>query len=67
MITDDEAWIYVYDVETFQQSSEWRSKNEPKSKKGQLNPSVVLRIVYCIKMCENVVFLLVWVNFDQMV
>ena len=31
--TDDETWVYEYDVETAQQSSEWRLPNEPKPKK----------------------------------
>ena len=30
IITGDETWVYEYDVETVQQSSEWRPKNEPK-------------------------------------
>ncbi|KAJ8938348.1 hypothetical protein NQ318_000140, partial [Aromia moschata] len=32
-ITGDETWVYEYDVETAQQSSEWRAKNEAKPKK----------------------------------
>ena len=33
IITGDKMWVYEYDVETAQQSSEWRTKNEPKPKK----------------------------------
>lgn len=33
--TDDETWVYAYDVETAQQPSEWRFKYEPKRKKKQ--------------------------------
>ena len=33
IITGDETWVYEYYVETSQQSSEWRAKNEPKPKK----------------------------------
>ncbi|KAJ8938490.1 hypothetical protein NQ318_020806 [Aromia moschata] len=32
MITGDETWVYEYDIETAQESSEWRAKNEPKPK-----------------------------------
>ena len=31
--SNDETLVYEYDVETVQQSSEWRSKNEPKTEK----------------------------------
>ena len=32
IITGDVTWVYEYDIETAQQSSEWRAKNEPKPK-----------------------------------
>ena len=32
IITGDETWVYEYDVETAQQSSEWRVKNDSKPK-----------------------------------
>lgn len=41
IITGDETWIYAYDPETAQQSSEYRAKNEPKPKKPRQNRSKV--------------------------
>ena len=35
VITGDESWCYVYDPETKQQSSEWKSSNLPRPKKGR--------------------------------
>lgn len=32
-IADDETWIYAYDPETINQSSEYRAKREPRQKK----------------------------------
>jgi len=33
IITGDETWIYKYDIQTSQESSEWRLENELNSKK----------------------------------
>jgi hypothetical protein len=33
VITGDESWIYGYDPETKQQSSQWKSSNSPGLKK----------------------------------
>ncbi|XP_037932807.1 protein GVQW3-like [Teleopsis dalmanni] len=41
IITGDETWVYEYDVETSQQSSEWRFKNEPKPKKPRKSRSKI--------------------------
>lgn len=41
IITGDETWVYEYDVETSQQSSEWRFENEPKPKKPRQSRSKV--------------------------
>ena len=41
IITSDETWVYEYDVETAQQSSEWRTKNEPKPKKPRQSRSKI--------------------------
>ena len=41
VITGDETWVYEYDVETAQQSSEWRAKNEPKPKKPRQSRSKI--------------------------
>ncbi|UYV78333.1 hypothetical protein LAZ67_16001006 [Cordylochernes scorpioides] len=35
VITGDETWIYCFDSETTQQTSEWRFKNEPRPKKAR--------------------------------
>jgi histone-lysine N-methyltransferase SETMAR len=32
--TGDETWMYVYDPETKQQSSQWKSPNSPRPKKS---------------------------------
>ncbi|UYV78335.1 BCHE [Cordylochernes scorpioides] len=39
VITGDETWIYGFDSETTQQTSEWRFKNEPRPKKARKAPS----------------------------
>lgn len=41
IITGDETWVYEYDVETAQQSSEWRLPNEPKPKKPRQSRSKI--------------------------
>ncbi|UYV64521.1 hypothetical protein LAZ67_3001082 [Cordylochernes scorpioides] len=41
VITGDETFIYGFDSETTQQSSEWRFKNEPRPKKARKAPSKV--------------------------
>jgi hypothetical protein len=33
IITGDETWVYGYDPETQQQSSQWKSSNSPRTKK----------------------------------
>jgi histone-lysine N-methyltransferase SETMAR len=33
VITGDESWVYGYDPETKQQSSQWKSSNSPRPKK----------------------------------
>jgi histone-lysine N-methyltransferase SETMAR len=35
VITGDESWIYGYDPETKQQSSQWRTPNSPRPKKAR--------------------------------
>jgi hypothetical protein len=34
IITGDETWVYGYDPETRQESSQWKSPNSPRSKKS---------------------------------
>ena len=41
IITGDETWVYEYDVETSQQSSEWRLQGEPKPKKPRQSRSKI--------------------------
>lgn len=41
IITGDETWVYEYDIETSQQSSEWRFENEPKPKKPRKSRSKI--------------------------
>lgn len=41
IITGDETWVYEYDVETAQQSSEWRFPEEPKPKKPRQSRSKI--------------------------
>lgn len=41
IITGDETWVHEYDVETAQQSSEWRAKDEPKPKKPRQSRSKI--------------------------
>jgi hypothetical protein len=35
VITGDESWIYGYDPETKQQSSQWKSPNSPRLKRAE--------------------------------
>jgi hypothetical protein len=35
IITSDESWIYGYDPDTKQQSSQWKSPQSPRAKKAQ--------------------------------
>lgn len=41
IITDDETWVYEFDMQINQQASEWRGKNESKQKKPRQNCSKV--------------------------
>ena len=34
IVTGDESWVYVYDPETKQQSSQWKGPTSPRPKKG---------------------------------
>ena len=35
IITGDESWVYGYDPETKQQSSQWKFPSEPRPKKAR--------------------------------
>ena len=39
IITDDETWVYGYDVETKAQSSQWAGQGSPRPKKAQMSRS----------------------------
>ncbi|KMQ87532.1 mariner mos1 transposase [Lasius niger] len=41
IITGDETWVYEYDMQTSQQSSEWRFENEPKPKRPRQSRSKI--------------------------
>ena len=41
IIAGDQTWVYEYDIETAQQSSEWRAKNKPKPKKPRQSRSKI--------------------------
>jgi len=41
IITGDETWIYAYDPETVNQSSEYRAKGEPRPKKSRQSKSKI--------------------------
>lgn len=52
IITGDETWVFEYDMQTSQQSSEWRAKNEPKPKKPRQSKSkikVMLTVFFDIR------------------
>jgi len=35
IVTGDESWVYRYDPETKQQSSQWKGPTSPRPKKGR--------------------------------
>lgn len=41
IITGDETWVYEYDMQTSQQSSEWLEKDDPKPKKPRQSRSKI--------------------------
>lgn len=55
IITGDETWVYEYDMETSQQSSEWRFENEPKPKKPRRSRSKVKVMLVVFFDCRGVV------------
>jgi len=51
-ITGDETWVYVHDVETKVQSSQWRGKLSPRPKKAcqsRSNVKVILRVFFLLE------------------
>jgi hypothetical protein len=47
IITGDKSWIYGYDPETKQQSSQWKSPQSPRAKKGTTGPEFNKEHVHC--------------------
>lgn len=41
IIISDETWVYEYNMQSSQQSSEWKKKNEPKPKKPRQSRSKI--------------------------
>ena len=49
VITDDEKWVYGFDIETKTQSSQWKRPEEPRPKKArqvQSNVKILLTIFF---------------------
>lgn len=55
IITGDETWVYEYDIETNQQSSEWRFSDEPKPKKPRQSRSKIKVLLTVFFDCRGVV------------
>ena len=55
IITGDETWVYEFDMETKQQSSEWRFEDEPKPKKSRQSRSKVKVMLTVFFDCQGVV------------
>ena len=43
--TGDESWVYVYDPETKQMSSQWKSASSPRPKKAQVKSIVKIVLI----------------------
>jgi hypothetical protein len=43
----DESWVYGYDTETKQQSSQWKSPQSPTAKKNAAGPEFNKEHTYC--------------------
>ena len=55
IITGDETWVYEFDMEAKQQSSEWRFEDEPKPKKSRQSRSKVKVMLTVFFDCQGVV------------
>ena len=55
VITGDESWVYGYDPETKQQSSQWKRPDEPRPKKARQSRSHVNSMLIIFFDCEGVV------------
>ena len=55
VITSNESWVYGYDLETKQQSSQWKRPDEPRPKKARQRRSHVKSMLIIFFDCEGVV------------
>ena len=55
VITGDESWVYGYDPETKQRSSQWKRPDEPRPKKASQSRSHVKSMLIIFFDCEGVV------------
>ena len=55
VITGDESWVYAYDPEIKQQSSQWKRPDEPRPKKARQSRSHVKSMLIIFFDCEGVV------------
>ena len=55
VITGDESWVYGYDPETKQQTSQWKRPDEPRLKKARQSQSHVKSMLIIFFDCEDVV------------
>lgn len=55
IITGDETWVYEYDIETNQRSSEWRFSDESKPKKPRQSRSKIKVLLTVFFDCRGVV------------
>ena len=55
VITGDKSWVYGYDPETKQQSSQWKHPDEPRPKKARQSRSHVKSMLIIFFDCEGVV------------
>ena len=55
VITGDESWVYGYDPETKQQSSQWKRPDEPRPKKARQSHSSVKSMLIVFFHYESVV------------
>ena len=55
VITGDGSWVYGYDPETKQQSSQWKRPDEPRPNKARQSRSHVKSMLIIFFDCEGVV------------
>ena len=51
VITGDESWVYGYDPETKQKSSQWKSPRSPRLKKARQSHSVTHHVFRHLRVC----------------